>query len=94
MKTGQALISEIDATEITAGVVVEIHRGRLVIRGERRRASGERLNFHSRECSCGRFYRKIPLPENVDIENADVTVRNGTLTIRFPWETRENEMSI
>lgn len=57
----------------------------IAIRGERRRekqAEGE--DYLYQECYWGRFARSIILPQEVDPENADVTFKNGILTVRLP----------
>jgi HSP20 family protein len=54
--------------------------------------SGEKKNEQQRkddgvyrtERYCGYFQRAIPLPEEVDKENADAEFSNGVLTVRLP----------
>jgi HSP20 family protein len=41
------------------------------------------------ECYWGRFGRSIILPQEVDPENADVTFKNGILTVRLPKANRK-----
>ena len=40
--------------------------------------------FFTEECVWGDFYRRIILPESVDIENADAKIRNGVLVLVLP----------
>jgi HSP20 family molecular chaperone IbpA len=35
--------------------------------------------FFTEECIWGDFYRRIILPESVDIENAEAKIKNGVL---------------
>jgi HSP20 family protein len=54
----------------------------LVIRGERRSEREEdEEGYYRSERSYGSFYRRIPLPEGVDLENANATFRDGVLEI-------------
>jgi HSP20 family molecular chaperone IbpA len=41
------------------------------------------------ECYWGRFARSIILPQEVDPENADVTFKNGILTVRLPKTSKK-----
>ncbi len=41
------------------------------------------------ECYWGRFARSIILPQEVDPESADVTFKNGILTVRLPKANRK-----
>jgi HSP20 family protein len=66
-------------------VNVEIAEGALVIRGERRSEHEENEEgFYRTERSYGSFYRRIPLPEGVNAENANASFRNGVLEITMP----------
>lgn len=40
--------------------------------------------FFTEECIWGDFYRRIILPESVDIENADAKIKNGVLILVLP----------
>ncbi len=40
--------------------------------------------FFTEECVWGDFYRRIILPESVDIENADAKIKNGVLILILP----------
>lgn len=70
-------------------VQVDIDGGRVLIRGERRQAweSGEGGVLRS-ECSYGRFYRAVPLPEGANAEAARATMRDGVLEITLPMPPR------
>lgn len=40
--------------------------------------------FFTEECVWGDFYRRIILPESVDIEHADAKIKNGVLILILP----------
>lgn len=64
---------------------VNVTTDSISIKGARRReqkvSDGDYLY---QECYWGRFARSIILPQEVDPENAEVTFRNGILTVRLP----------
>jgi len=63
-------------------VNVEIDNDGITIEGERHSEQQEnREGFYRTERSYGKFYRRLPLPEGVDAENADATFNNGVLEI-------------
>jgi HSP20 family protein len=77
-------------------VRVELTDDGLVIEGERRREREERLEGGYRsEIEYGRFYRLIPLPEGVDIDQAKAQINNGVLEVAIPMaEARRQRRSI
>lgn len=70
-------------------VQVDIDDRLIVIRGERRqaleRSSGGVLRS---ECSYGRFYRAVPLPEGANADAASAAMRDGVLEIVLPTPPR------
>lgn len=55
------------------------------IRGSRRREKTVRdEDYLYQECYWGKFARSIILPQEVDPENADVSFKNGILTVKLP----------
>lgn len=40
--------------------------------------------FYTEECLWGEFYRRIILPESVDIEAAEAKIKNGVLILMLP----------
>lgn len=63
-------------------VTVEINDNGVTIEGERHSEEEEsREGFYRSERSYGKFYRRLPLPEGVDAENAEATFDNGVLEI-------------
>ena len=63
-------------------VNVEIDDDGITIEGERRSEQNEnREGFYRTERSYGKFYRRLPLPDGVEPENANATFRDGVLEI-------------
>lgn len=57
----------------------------IAIKGTRQREKrAETEDYIYQECYWGRFARSIILPQEIDPENADVTFKNGILTVRLP----------
>jgi len=77
-------------------VKVELTADGLVIEGERRCEHEERFEGGYRsEISYGHFYRLIPLPEGVDIDQAKAQINNGVLEVAIPMaEARRQRRSI
>jgi HSP20 family protein len=63
-------------------VNVEIDNAAITIEGERHGERNEnRDGFYRSERSYGKFYRRLPLPDGVESENANATFRDGVLEI-------------
>lgn len=64
---------------------ITIDGSMLYVRGEKRleRARND-STYHITERAYGVFERAIPLPRNVDTDNAEASYRNGGLTISLP----------
>jgi HSP20 family protein len=63
-------------------VNVEIDNDAITIEGERRSEQAEdREGYYRSERSYGKFYRRVPLPDGVEAENANATFRDGVLEI-------------
>jgi len=77
-------------------VKVELTDDGLVIEGERKREHEERLEGGYRsEIEYGRFYRMIPLPEGVNVDQAQARMNNGVLEVMIPVaEVRRPRRSI
>ena len=57
----------------------------VTIRGSRKRAKAVRdEDYLYQECYWGKFARSIILPQEVDPDGADVTFKNGILTVKLP----------
>lgn len=50
--------------------------------------------FFTEECIWGDFYRRIILPESVDIEQADAKIKNGVLVLVLPLMKPEEKEKI
>ena len=80
-------------------VNVEIDNDAITIEGERRSELDEnRDGFYRTERSYGKFYRRLPLPDGVESENANATFRDGVLEITMDvpkrTETKPRKVSI
>jgi HSP20 family protein len=70
-------------------VKVEMTDDILSIQGERKQETkDEREGYSYSECSYGRFYRTIPLPEGVDTTKVSAEFHNGVLEIGIPLPPR------
>ncbi len=50
--------------------------------------------FFTEECVWGDFYRRIILPESVDIEKADAKIKNGVLVLVLPLMKPEEKEKV
>lgn len=50
--------------------------------------------FFTEECVWGDFYRRIILPESVDIEQADAKIKNGVLVLVLPLMKPEEKEKV
>ena len=72
-------------------VKVEIENDALVIQGERRSESEERIGGVQRtERQYGSFYRSIPLPEGANVEQAQAKFHNGVLEVTIPTPQQQS----
>lgn len=71
-------------------VQVDIKGDMLTIQGERnyKKEEDREGGFYS-ECSYGRFYRAIPLPEDAHAEEASASFRDGVLEVKMPAPPRQ-----
>jgi HSP20 family protein len=66
-------------------VKVELADDAITIEGERRGEHEEkREGYYRSERSYGKFYRRLPVPEGVNAENASASFRHGVLEITMP----------
>ena len=66
-------------------VEITVSEGVLTIRGEsRHEETTDKENYHRREIRYGAFSRSLPLPANVDQEQAEAEFTDGVLQIRLP----------
>ena len=70
-------------------VSVEVTDGQLTLSGERKRESEETTNnVYRREREYGSFYRSVPLPEGVKLEDVKATFADGVLEVSVPLPAR------
>ncbi len=73
-------------------VKVEITDNAITIEGERRGEKEEkREGFYRNERSYGKFYRRLPIPEGVDVKDAEATFQNGVLEVKMKASKREQQ---
>ena len=66
-------------------VKVEVTDGHLAISGERKTEAEEKKeNFYRCEREYGSFYRAVPLPEGVKLEDVKATFADGVLEVSIP----------
>lgn len=64
-------------------VEVLVEEGFLVVKGERKEEKEEKDKEYFRsERNYGSFYRRVPLPEDVDLEKISATVHDGILEVK------------
>jgi HSP20 family protein len=68
---------------------VEVTDGHLALSGERKRETEEKKDdFYRSEREYGRFYRAVPLPEGVKLEDVKATFSEGVLEVSVPLPAR------
>ncbi len=66
-------------------VSVEVANGDITIKGScDRKTEVEDKNYYRREIRSGQIFRKIPLPANVDSDNAEAEFKEGMLKVTIP----------
>ena len=66
-------------------VSVEVTDGHLALSGERKRETEEKKdNFYRSERQYGSFYRAVPLPEGVKLDDVKATFADGVLEVSIP----------
>jgi HSP20 family protein len=70
-------------------VKVEVTDGQLALSGERTHEKEEKKdNVYRTEREYGSFYRAIPLPEGVKLDDVKATFKDGVLEVSIPLPTR------
>jgi HSP20 family protein len=84
------LVTKIDLPGTKKGdVKVEVTEGQLVISGERKHEAEEkREDFYRCEREYGSFYRSVPLPEGVKLDDVKATFADGVLEVSVPMPAR------
>ena len=71
-------------------VKLELTDEGISIEGERRDENEEHGDgFYRSERTYGKFYRRIPLPEGVKVDNANASFNNGVLEVTMPAPKHE-----
>ena len=64
---------------------ISLEKDMMIIKGNRCEPhNNPEKKYFYQECYWGPFSRKIVLPENIDIDNADAQMEKGLLTIKIP----------
>jgi HSP20 family protein len=88
---GNRLITKIDLPGLKKeDVKVEVTDGHLAISGERKTEAEEKKDdFYRCERQYGSFYRAVPLPEGVKLEDVKATFADGVLEVSIPLPVKE-----
>jgi len=80
------LVTRIDLPGVKKeDVKVEVTDGRLAISGERKSEAEEKKeHFYRCERNYGSFYRAVPLPEGVKLDDVKATFSDGVLEVSIP----------
>ena len=83
---GNRLITKIDLPGLKKeDVKVEVTDGHLAISGERKTEAEEKKEgFYRCEREYGRFYRAVPLPEGVKLDDVKAAFADGVLEVSVP----------
>lgn len=74
---------------------IRIEGNVLYLSGEKRfERETDDSTYHVMERAYGAFQRAIPLPRNVNIDQAEASFKNGVLTVRLPKEGGDKGKSI
>jgi HSP20 family protein len=65
-------------------VRLDVHRGVLTLSGERKLSVPDGFKSVRRERSAARFSRSVQLPEDVNPDTVEASMRDGVLSIRLP----------
>jgi HSP20 family protein len=84
------LVTKVDLPGVKKeDVSVEVTDGHLALSGERKRETEEKKdNFYRTEREYGSFYRAVPLPEGVRLEEVKATFADGVLEVSMPLPAR------
>jgi HSP20 family protein len=78
---GLAAIAGIQIKDID----ISLEKDMMVIKGSRPEPNeGPEKKYFYQECHWGSFSRKVVLPENINIDEADAQMDKGVLTIKIP----------
>ena len=86
-ETAKEIVIQSPIAAISAkDVEISAEDGMLIIRGKRQKPkeNDKDKKYLYQECFWGKFSKRIILPEEVDINKAKATIKNGLLTLRVP----------
>ena len=86
-ETKKELVIQSPIAGITAkDISISVEDGMLIIKGKREKPqdNDKEKRYFYQECFSGKFSKRIILPEEVDINKAKATIKNGVLTLRIP----------
>ena len=85
-ETAQSVVIRVEIPGMNEDdLAIDIHGNDLRIRGEKRSGAGQQVrSYHLMERAYGHFKRSIPLPHGVDADAAEVSYRDGVLTVILP----------
>lgn len=85
------LVTKVDLPGVKKeDVKVEVTDGHLAISGERKSEVEETKDqLYRRERQYGSFYRMVPLPEGVKVDDVKATFADGVLEVSVPLPTRQ-----
>jgi HSP20 family protein len=96
-QTKDALVIEAPIAGVTdaESLDVSITSESVTVRGKRERETKiKESDYFYQECYWGRFSRSIILPQEIDPEKAEATIRNGILTIKLPKLHRQKSKKL
>ena len=81
-----AIVVRADVPGMTKNdVTIEVTDGQLVLRGERKQEKEEKKEgYYRAERTYGTFYRTLPLPDGVKVDEAKAMIRDGVLEVTIP----------
>ena len=84
------LVAKVDLPGVKKeDVTVQVTDGHLVLSGERKQEKEEEKdNVYRTEREYGSFYRAVPLPEGVKLEDVKATFADGVLEVSVPLPAR------
>jgi HSP20 family protein len=89
-KKDNRLVTKVDLPGMKKeDITVEVTDGQLAISGERKAESEEKTqNVYRCEREYGNFYRVVPLPEGVTLEDVKATFTDGVLEVSVPFPVK------
>lgn len=86
LERGNELIVRADVPGLKKDeITVEVTENELVLKGERKHEKEEKAEgYYRAERSYGSFFRALPLPEGVKIDQAKASIHEGVLEVTMP----------